>query len=186
MNATFSSAARRGRWWLAGLAAIVFGVAAVAAVLVPSHRPPPVPVADSGDAAAVLAGRDIYAGHCAVCHGKRLQGQAMWQVDDEESWRRAPALDATGNAWLHGDAALIAMVRNGRFPGVPPGARSAMPAFAGKLADRDIVATLAYVKRHWPVALRVVQAALNPGAAGMPRVAAGAAWQFPLICKGAN
>ncbi len=147
---------------------------------------PPVPVADSGDASAVLAGRDIYAGHCAACHGKRLQGQAMWQVDDEDSWRRAPALDATGNAWTRSDAALIAMVKTGRFPGVSPNARSAMPAFGSRLRDQEIVAALAYVKMHWPVALRVVQAALNPGAAGMPRVASGAAWQFPLICKGTN
>jgi mono/diheme cytochrome c family protein len=176
---------RAGRFGWFGLLAVL-GCGAVALVAGLPRRPAPAPFADADDRAAVAQGRLMYASSCAACHGKRLQGQAMWQVEDEDSWRRAPALDATGSAWLHGDAALAQMVASGRFPGVKANARSAMPAFGTRLTAQQILATLAYVKEHWPVALRVVQATLNPGAAGMPRGAAGAAWQFPLFCRGAN
>ena len=131
-------------------------------------------------------GRDIYAARCAACHGARLQGQALWQMEDEDSWRRAPALDATGHAWLHPDRDLFQITRSGRYPSAKPDAKSAMPAFGQRLTDQQIAAALAYIKSHWPVALRVVQAALNPNATGLPQNIAGAGWRFPPICRAVN
>ena len=139
--------------------------------------------ANADDPALVAQGRDIYAARCAACHGARLQGQALWQVEDEDSWRRAPALDATGHVWLHPDSDLVQITKSGRNPSAKPGEKSGMPAFGQRLTDRDIVAALAYIKAHWPVALRVVQAALNPHQAGAPRNTAGTDWRFPLICR---
>ena len=145
-------------------------------VRAPSH------FADAEDAATVRRGRDIYGQHCASCHGRRLQGQPLWQLDDEYAGRRAPAHDATGHTWRHGDDALFAMTRNGRWAGGPP---TSMPAFAAVLDGHDIEAALAFIKAGWPIGLRVLQAMQNPGQAGLPAGADGVDWTLPPTCMGA-
>src|SRR5258707_1196050 len=63
--------------------------------------------ANADDPAKVAAGRLIYARRCSSCHGKRLQGQPLWQLQDRYSGRRAPAHDESGHTWGHSDEDLF-------------------------------------------------------------------------------
>ena len=136
--------------------------------------------ADAEDGALVLQGRQIYQRQCAGCHGRSLQGQPLWQLRDAYAGRRAPAHDQTGHTWQHADADLFRMVKLGRFDEAAPA--TAMPAFRDRLKDGEILAVIAFIKASWPVGLRVAQAMLNPGSAGLPAQAAQADWQFPPTC----
>ena len=140
-------------------------------------------IADANDVKTVMRGRQIYSSYCASCHGRYLQGQPLWQLVDEYAGRRAPAHDETGHTWQHSDEDLFEMTKYGRFAQMPPGYRSYMPAFRHDLGDRDILAVLAYIKARWPLGLRVAQALLNPGHAGMPPGAETVDWKFPPACK---
>jgi mono/diheme cytochrome c family protein len=143
--------------------------------------------ADADDAAVVKRGKVIYIGRCASCHGRNLQGQPLWQLTDEFAGRRAPAHDETGHTWQHSDEDLFYMTKYGSFPSPAAGVSSYMPAFGNVLDDRDIVAVMAFIKARWPIALRVSQAMLNPGRAGMPQRADQADWRFPLYsCSAAR
>jgi mono/diheme cytochrome c family protein len=138
--------------------------------------------ANADDAALVAKGRIVYTGYCASCHGRNLQGQALWQLQDQFVGRRAPAHDATGHTWQHSDENLFAMVKLGRFPDAPKGAVSYMPAFAANLSDGEILAVLAFIKSRWPIGLRASQASLNPGFAGMPADIGTTPWTLPPNC----
>ena len=143
-------------------------------------------VADANDVETVRHGKQIYAGHCASCHGRYLQGQPLWQLADHYAGRRAPAHDETGHTLQHPDEDLFEMTKYGRFANAPPRYRSYMPAYAHHLSDRDILAVLAYIKARWPLGVRVAQTLLNPSHAGMPRGAEKVDWRFPPACKGAR
>jgi mono/diheme cytochrome c family protein len=130
--------------------------------------------ADADNVATVTEGKAVYRRWCAGCHGRRLQGQPLWQLEDHFTGRRAPAHDQTGHTWGHSDDALFAMVREGlRY----------MPAFDGVITDVQITASIAYIKASWPVGLRISQALLNPGHRGMPANAADSDWTLPPNCS---
>jgi S-disulfanyl-L-cysteine oxidoreductase SoxD len=135
--------------------------------------------AHADDAATVKHGKSIYMARCASCHGRNLQGQPLWQLKDEFTGRRAPAHDETGHTWQHSDEDIFHMIKYGRFPSAPVGAVSFMPAFKDVLDDRDVIAAAAFIRARWPTALRVSQAMLNPGRAGMPQRADQTEWRFP-------
>jgi mono/diheme cytochrome c family protein len=161
--------------------------AAFAAVFIAGHAaaaPWPVHFANADDAKLVKLGQDIYIPTCSSCHGKRLEGQALWQVNDQFAGRRAPAHDATGHTWQHSDDDLFFMTKYGHFPSAPPHARSWMPEFGGHLTDHDIVAVIAFIKANWPTGIRASQSLLNPGQAGMPKDAAKGTWTLPPNCTG--
>jgi mono/diheme cytochrome c family protein len=139
-------------------------------------------LADAEDSATVERGMHLYRRHCASCHGRYLQGQALWQIRDKDAGRRAPAHDGSGHTWQHSDEGLFHMTKYGRFDTTPADAASFMPAFKDRLADADILAVIAFIKRRWPLGLRVSQAMLNPGQAGMPPNAANVAWRLPPTC----
>lgn len=135
--------------------------------------------ADADDLGKVTQGKAVYAAWCAGCHGRKLQGQPLWQLQDQYAGRRAPAHDQTGHTWSHSDEDLFYMTRDGRFPSGPP---SYMPAFRDSLDSEQITAVIAYIKASWPIGLRVSQALLNPGFAGMPANAASVDWTLPPTC----
>src|SRR6516225_3640007 len=171
------SVVKTGRW--SSIASVL--IAATLVGWATARFPPATPphIANADDLATVMRGRRIYSDHCASCHGRYLQGQPLWQLVDEYAGRRAPAHDETGHTWQHSDEDLFEMTKYGRFAKAAPSYRSYMPAFRHDLSDRDILAVLAYIKARWPLGLRVAQALLNPGRAGMPPGAETVDWRFP-------
>jgi mono/diheme cytochrome c family protein len=141
--------------------------------------------ADADNPAAVVRGRDLYRAHCANCHGRRLEGQALWTLRDQFFHQRAPAHDDRGHTWQHSDQELLAITRTGRLAGMPDDVTSHMPAFAGTLDDRQILAILAFIKSRWSIGIRAAQSTLNPGFRGMPTAAMDSAWTFPPNCSSA-
>lgn len=151
--------------------------ALVAAVLCGDAAP--ARLADADDAALVIRGKQVYAAQCASCHGRYLQGQPLWRMADADRHRRAPALSGAGPGWMRSDQELIAAVSVGRP------SDSSMPEFGRRLPQADILAVVAFIKARWPIAMRVSQAALNPGGAGRPLHADGD-WRFPPDCPPLN
>jgi mono/diheme cytochrome c family protein len=159
-----------------------FGVAlaALSAAFLPAGAAEHFANADSDP--AVLQGKQIYSRQCAACHGRHLEGQALWQVQDQFAHRRAPAHDASGHTWQHSDEDLFHMTKYGRFPGAPKSIHSYMPAFEQRLTDQQILSVLAFIKARWPLGIRVSQSLLNPHFRGMPRDADKVQWTLPPIC----
>ena len=177
---TWQGLRRRGLLIAAALS--VVGLATAATLLIASELPifaaATATWADAADKTSVVRGKTVYLQHCAACHGRTLQGQALWQM---AAPRRAPALNQTGHAWERSDRELLAISRFGESR--DPSKRSfGMPAFAATLGDKDIVAVVAFVKASWPIGLRVLQAARNPGAVGMPEDAGSTDWRLPPNC----
>ena len=151
----------------------------------PARAPAQMRFADANDRTLVQAGREVYRTRCARCHGRRLEGQALWQLNDAFAHQRAPAHDETGHTWQHSDEELFQITRSGRLPGMRDDAKSYMPAFASVLSDQEILQSLAYIKARWSLGIRVSQATLNPGFAGMPEGADRVEWTLPPNCTGA-
>jgi mono/diheme cytochrome c family protein len=137
--------------------------------------------------AAAPDGAWLYARHCAGCHGADLRGQPDWNRPNARGRLPAPPLDGSGHAWQHSDAALEGMVARSMADTAPPGYRTDMPAFAGRLSPAEIRAVVRFIKSRWPLGTRISQAMLNPdGAAELARLLreAGpdAEWRFPGEC----
>jgi len=163
---------------------LVIGAAAVAGggVLVARGNAARAHFPDADDARLVATGAQIYAAHCAQCHGAHLQGQANWQIVGADGRVRAPPQDETGHSWMHSDEQLFRFVKFSMADIAAPGYVSPMPAFDGQLSDADIAAVLAYIKNSWPTGVRVFQAMLNPDLAGLPAAPPGADWRLPADC----
>jgi mono/diheme cytochrome c family protein len=110
------------------------------------------------DATEIAQGQQLYALHCASCHGSELEGEADWQVQNEDGSFRAPPHDASGHTWHHSDALLLESIRLGgaRLPD-DIGGTSKMPVFEGILTERQMVAILTYIKSTWPGDIRLIQ-----------------------------
>ena len=161
----------------AAIALPVFtGLAVFAAVPAIQH------FADADDEAITAQGALVYAQNCANCHGRRLQGQALWQLRDQYEGRRAPPHDSTGHTWQHPDDELFTVVKTGKFSTTPKEIVSFMPAFDKRLSDSDIVAVIAFIKSRWPTGIRASQSMLNPGFKGMPKDADKVDWTLPPNC----
>ena len=139
--------------------------------------------ADADDTALVARGAALYAANCAGCHGAHLQGAPNWQVAGPDRAVRPPPQDATGHTWMHSDDQLFQFVKYSLADIAPPGFVSNMPAFENQLSDRDIVATIAFIKSSWPTGVRVFQAMLNPHYEGIPAAALhDGNWYLPTNC----
>jgi len=71
-------------------------------------------------------GQQVYAQHCAHCHGET--GRPVWPGTPD--FRRSAVL-------LQPDARLLASIRRGRGP---------MPGYAGVIRDRDMPDLVAYLR----------------------------------------
>jgi len=121
----------------------------------PAPQVQPLPVLDADE---IATGQELYAIHCASCHGSELQGEADWQTQNEDGTFRAPPHDASGHTWHHSDAVLLETIRLGgaRLPD-NIGGTSQMPAFDEVLSEQQMTAILTYIKSTWPEDLRLVQ-----------------------------
>lgn len=110
------------------------------------------------DPQQVARGKEIYALHCASCHGANLEGEVDWKLQNPDGSFRSPPHDETGHTWHHGDAQLVDAVRFGgaRLP-ADVGGTSAMPAYDALLTDDEIAAVLDYIKSTWPAEQRQYQ-----------------------------
>jgi len=109
-------------------------------------------------------GAQLYAEHCAACHGAQLEGQPDWQIMREDGVMPAPPHDETGHTWHHDDAMLIDYIlRGGKavLDDLDVRMTSGMPAFGDILENDDIIAILAYIKSTWPARIQALQAARN-------------------------
>lgn len=170
---------------LGGAGVVLLAVSAFAATFALRPSSSRAHMANAENAEVVAAGKQLYAHECASCHGRKLQGQLLWQVQDQFVGRRAPAHDQTGHTWQHSDEDLFHITKYGRFPTTPATVKSYMPAYGRSLSDDQILSILAYIKATWPLGLRVSQALLNPGYAGMPRNADTVEWRLPPTCQAA-
>lgn len=137
-------------WWLAGVVGLVGLAASLAGCDGGSGRPDP---------QALMEGEAIYKAECASCHGARGEGQADWRIRRPDGRLPAPPHDASGHTWHHPMAQLAAIVKLGMVPpNAPPGYASDMPAFGGKLSDRQIERVLAYIESRWPPEIRAQRA----------------------------
>jgi mono/diheme cytochrome c family protein len=131
-------------WWMPVLAATAAGCG--------SDKTGP-------DATALMEGEAIYKAECAACHGARLEGQPDWRTRRPDGKLPAPPHDATGHTWHHPMEQLVAITKFGMMPpNAPPGYVSDMPAFGGKLSDRQIERVLAYIESQWPPDIRAERA----------------------------
>ena len=114
---------------------------------------------DPSNAAQVALGREVYAAHCASCHGANLEGQPDWRTRKPDGRMPAPPHDASGHTWHHTDDALFATTREGFAKFAPAGYQTDMPAFGGVLTDGQIRAVLSYIKSVWPPEIQARQSA---------------------------
>ena len=111
------------------------------------------------NAVALQEGEAIYRAECAACHGARLDGQADWRIRKADGKLPAPPHDASGHTWHHPMEQLAAITKFGMVPpNAPPGYLTDMPAFGGKLSDRQIERVLAYIESQWPAEIRAQRA----------------------------
>lgn len=107
------------------------------------------------DAFGLMEGERIYQSECAGCHGAQLQGQPDWRTRRPDGRLPAPPHDASGHTWHHPVEQLTAIVKHGMVPpNAPEGYVSDMPAYAGKLSDRQITHVLAWIESQWPEDIR--------------------------------
>ena len=107
-----------------------------------------------GDQAVVDRGSVVYAEACAVCHGKKLEGQSNWRERLPSGRLPAPPHDESGHTWHHNDNHLFKFTKYGVTAFAPAGYESEMPGFQNQLSDADILASLAYIKAQWPEAIQ--------------------------------
>ena len=107
-----------------------------------------------GDRAVVARGALVYAEACAVCHGKKLEGQPNWRERLPSGRLPAPPHDESGHTWHHNDDHLFKVTKYGVAAFAPAGYESDMPGFENQLSDADILASLAYIKAQWSDAIQ--------------------------------
>ncbi|MBA3448852.1 MAG: cytochrome c [Pseudaminobacter sp.] len=110
---------------------------------------------DPGNSDLVALGSEIYAEHCASCHGRSLEGHPEWKVRDAEGYLPAPPHDETGHTWHHPDKLLFDITKLGVAEAAKlEGYETRMPAFDGLLTDEEIVSVLSFIKARWPEQVR--------------------------------
>ena len=106
---------------------------------------------DASNTELVSLGKKTYEKNCASCHGVHLEGQPNWKELGPDGRLPAPPHDESGHTWHHPDSYLIHVVKEGIIAGVdkPLGYQNNMPVFGKKLSDKEIIATLSYIKSTW-------------------------------------
>jgi len=133
---------------------VLFGVIGLSALAAFTNllqiRSPAAAGIQSSNAGMVAQGEVVYVEHCAVCHGKQLEGQPNWRTPLPEGGLPAPPHDASGHTWHHSDQLLFDYTKLGGQALLGPQVKSNMPGFGERLSDQDIWAVLSFIKSTWP------------------------------------
>ena len=148
----------RARAFLKPLALIAIAMPALATVFWAALSYRSDESAREREAEEIALGRQVYAEHCAACHGLHRQGQPRWRERLANGHLPAPPHDASGHTWHHPDRVLFGITKYGPGKFAPPGYESDMPAFQSVLSDEAVWAVLTYIKSRWPESARAFQA----------------------------
>lgn len=97
------------------------------------------------DPARVSRGEAVYNAHCVLCHGPRGAGlPGDWRKTGPDGKYPPPPLDDSAHAWHHPTQVLRRVIRKGSPPGM-----GNMPAWEGKLSEREIDDVVVYIKSLW-------------------------------------
>lgn len=110
----------------------------------------------SHDTARLRRGQRVFQQNCAVCHGRLAEGHPDWRKLGMDGKYPPPPLNGTGHDWHHPKAALVQIIKNGS-----PGGKGNMPAWQGKLSDREIEDVIAWFQSSWPPEVRTVWARID-------------------------
>ena len=105
---------------------------------------------DVSNTELVTEGKAVYAQYCAQCHGNNLQGEPNWRERKANGRLPAPPHDESGHTWHHTDRQLFLLTKYGPSALIDGNYESDMPGFETVLTDRQIAASLAYIKSTWP------------------------------------
>ena len=97
------------------------------------------------DFAVLAKGGRLFARNCAECHGPLAQGHPHWNRADANGKYPPPPLNGSGHTWHHSTRALKQIIKNGTAS-----LGGNMPAWKGKLSDKEIDAILEWIKSQWP------------------------------------
>ena len=91
----------------------------------------------------LFRGVRLFHEHCAQCHGPEAQGHPDWQNPKVAA---TPPLNGTGNVWKRRKQDMIAVIKNG----VQRNGEPVMPAWKGRLSDREIEDIISWYQALWP------------------------------------
>lgn len=90
-------------------------------------------------------GAQVFADHCADCHGPRAQGRFDdWKQKLPDGSFPPPPLNGNAHAWHHPLSVLLGVINQG---GVAYGGK--MPAFQASLNEQEKLAVIAYFQDFW-------------------------------------
>lgn len=123
----------------------------------------PIPTTPLAQAPVSLAALDrgarLFEQHCAQCHGPEAQGHPDWQTSGVVA---APPLNGTGNDWRRTRAQLVAVIKDGAMRNGQP----AMPAWGGRLSDREVEDIINWFQALWPAEVYATWLKTNPAPSG--------------------
>ena len=108
------------------------------------------------DMSLIMQGGKVFQQNCAVCHGAQAQGAPDWQRPDASGKYPPPPLNGTAHSWHHPMKVLKRVIKQGT---AAQGGN--MPAWEGKLSDKEIDAVIAWFQNKWPDPLYAAWARRN-------------------------
>jgi mono/diheme cytochrome c family protein len=122
----------------------MFAISLLVACGAPDHDEPTVPGRWYTES-QIEAGRGLFAGHCAVCHGADGSGTADWRTAGPDGQYPPPPLNGTAHTWHHALEQIDSSIVNGgtQFGGV-------MPGFGAALNEAERLSIIAFVQSLWP------------------------------------
>ncbi len=106
-------------------------------------------------------GKLVYKNNCASCHGVNLEGQERWREPDAAGYKPAPPHDETGHTWHHSDEYLFLMTKYGLEEIIGQEYPNNMPAYKDVLSDKEILASLSFIKSTWSRKIRLQHDKIN-------------------------
>jgi mono/diheme cytochrome c family protein len=106
-------------------------------------EPTPVVATRTVTMETMMNGARLYQENCAQCHGPEAQGHPDWQ---NPAVTAAPPLNGSGNEWKRSRGEILAIIQNGITRQDQP----VMPAWKGRVADKDLDDLLTWITALWP------------------------------------